>query len=402
MLTDTGLKALQPKARPYKKSDEKGLFVIVRPNGARWWRFRYRYAGREKTISLGTYPDTSLKLARQKRDEARADLAANTDPSDKRQAAKSSQSSTFETVALEWLERQQQLSPTTRKQLRQRLDSFLVPRLGRKPIRDLEAPDLLRVLRRIESNGHLETAHRVRALASRVFRYAIATGRADRDPAQDLAGALAPVKSENFAASTAPKRIGELLRAIDSYHGQPSTMYALQLAPLVFVRPGELRAAEWKEFDLDSAEWRIPGARMKMGAEHVVPLSTQAIAILEELEAHTGRGRLLFPGLRSADRPISNNTLNASLRRLGFAADEMTAHGFRTMASTRLNELGYPPDVIELQLAHAERNKVRAAYNRAERLEERRIMMQAWADYLDSLKTGADIVAIGSKSKQSA
>jgi integrase len=227
-----------------------------------------------------------------------------------------------------------------------------------------------------------------------VLRFAVASGRAKRDPAADLKGALAPVKVQSHAAIIEPKRIGALLRAIDGYQGQPAVMFALRLAPLVFVRPGELRGAEWLEFDLDAAEWRIPGTRMKMGEPHLVPLSTQAITLLEELHKHTGEGRLLFPSLRSKARPISDNTLNAALRRLGYSGDEQTAHGFRSIASTRLNELGFAPDVIELQLAHAERNKVRAAYNRAERLAERRKMMQAWADYLDGLREGGDVVAI--------
>ena len=386
MLSDATLRALKPRERQYKRADAKGLYVIVRPNGAKWWRFKYRWAGREKSLSMGTYPDTSLALARAKRDEAREQLAAGVDPSVARRAQRAAREDDFQSIADDWLERQKQLKSTTRKQLKHRLDRFLIPALGRRPITDITAPDLLRLLRRIESKGHHETAHRVRALASRVFRYAIAVGKADKDPAQELVGALEAVKSQNFAALTAPKRIGELLRAIDGYQGQPSVMYALRLAPLVFVRPGELRGAEWREFDKSAAEWRIPAARMKMGAEHVVPLSRQAIRLLSEIERLTGGGNLVFPGLRSSDRPISDNTLNAALRRLGFAADEMTAHGFRSMASTCLNETGFPPDVIELQLAHAHRNKVRAAYNRAERLEERRQMMQAWADYLDSLK----------------
>lgn len=386
MLTDRALKALRPREKPYKRADGKGLYVIVQPSGALWWRFRYRYGGREKTISLGTYPGTSLKLAREKRKAARANLSAGIDPSEKRQAEKAALENTFASVAEEWLTRQRSLKATTVKQIRRRLDAHLVPRFGRRPITEISAPDLLRVLRRIESKGHHETAHRVRALASRIFRFAIASGRADRDPAQDLAGALAPVRTKNFAAITSPRRIGELLRAIDGYQGQPAVMVALRLAPLVFVRPGELRGAEWHEFDLEAAEWRIPAARMKMDSEHLVPLARQAIEVLEDLQTTTGHGRLLFPGLRSSDRPISDNTLNAALRRLGFGADEMTAHGFRTMASTLLNEQGFPPDVIELQLAHVERNRVRAAYNRAERLEERRRMMQAWADYLDGLR----------------
>jgi integrase len=395
MLTDIALKALRPREKPYKVSDGRGLYVIVRPDGARWWRFRYHWAGREKLLSLGTYPDVSLKLARDRRDEARQLLNRGVDPSADRQAQRQAHIDTFKAVAEDWLARQRTLKPGTVAQLRRRLEVYVYPRIGRHPIATITAPELLRMLRRIEGKGNHETAHRVRSLISRIFRYAVGHGLADRDVAGDLRGLLTPVKGNNFAAITAPKRIGELLRAIDGYHGQPQVMAALRLAPLVFVRPGELRAAEWGEFDLEHREWRIPAARMKMGTEHLVPLSSQAAAILEELRLHTGEGVLLFPSLRSRARPISDNTLNGALRRLGYSGEEHTAHGFRSMASTRLNELGYPPDVIELQLAHVERNKVRAAYNRAERIAERRAMMQAWADYLDGLKSGATVTAIG-------
>lgn len=395
MLTDTALKALKPREKPYKQADGRGLSIQVNPDGSRWWRFRYRFAGKEKMLSVGTYPDTSLKAAREKRDRFRKMLAQNIDPSAKRQAERQAHADTFEAIAEEFLQQQRRsLQPGTIDQLRRRLERYVLPTLGSSPIASIAAPELLTLLRKIEGKGAHETAHRVRALVGRVFRYAIATGKADRDPTADLRGALAPVRGSNFAAITDPRRIGELLRALDGYQGQPAVMAALRLAPIVFVRPGELRGAEWAEFDFKAAEWRIPGPRMKMGAEHVVPLSRQAIAILDELKLHTGGGRLLFPGLRSRDRSISDNTLNAALRRLGFAADEMTAHGFRSMASTRLNEMGWPPDVIELQLAHTERNKVRAAYNRAERMAERRKMMQAWADYLEGLRFGANVVAI--------
>ncbi|MDB6044694.1 MAG: integrase [Gammaproteobacteria bacterium] len=274
--------------------------------------------------------------------------------------------------------------------LNSRFESHLFPYLGRQPIKSIRAQELLSVLRRAEARGTHETAHRVRALAGRVFRYAVATGRAEHDVSADLKDALAPVKTKNFAAILEPSRVGALLRAIDGYAGQPVTAPALKLAPLVFVRPGELRAAEWSEFDFEKAEWRIPGARMKMGEQHIVPLARQAIDILKALQPLTNRGRYVFPSLLTRDRPISDNTINAALRRLGYNGDEQTGHGFRSMASTLLNEQGFPPDVIELQLAHAERNKVRAAYNKAQRLGERRKMMQAWADYLDRLRAGLD------------
>jgi integrase len=261
-------------------------------------------------------------------------------------------------------------------------------------LRDIKPAHLLGVLRRLEERGVAETARRIRSLVGRIFRYAIATGRAEHDISADLRGALASVRVTHHAAITEPRRIGELLRAIDGYQGQPSTQYALRLAAYLFVRPGELRAAQWTEFDLEACEWRIPAARTKMRAEHVVALASQVVALLHELQALTGSGVLVFPSLSSTFRPLSENALNAALRRLGFGKDEMTSHGFRSMASTRLNELGYSPDVIELQLAHAERNKVRASYNKAVRLEERKNMMQAWADYLDGLRAGGRIVAI--------
>ncbi len=395
MLTDKALKALKPREKPYKRADEKGLFVIVRPDGAVWWRFKYRYGGREKGLSFGIYPDTSLKLAREKRDEARKLLAAGNDPSAKRRAEKIAQADTFEGIAREWLKmRKTGLAANTLKAAERRLERWVFPQLGTWPIRTVEPPDVLRVLRRIESFDKHETAHRVRNRISQVFRYAIATGRATRDPTADLKGALAPVPTEHRAAVVTPAEVGGLLRAIESYQGQPAVMYALRLAPMLFVRPGELRAAEWIEIDLDGTVWRIPAAKMKMDERHIVPLSTQAVAILGELKALTGTGRYLFPSLRTTQRCMSENTLNAALRRLGYAKDQQTAHGFRTIASTLLNELGFPPDLIELQLAHKPRDKVRAAYNRAERLAGRRAMMQAWADYLEGLKTGAKVTAI--------
>ncbi len=392
MLTDKALRAMKPRKKPYKISDEKGLSILVQPSGAMWWRLRYRYANREKMLSLGTYPDTSLKVARKKRDEARQQLANGIDPSAKRQAERSARADTFEAIAAEWLKQNGKLDAGTRDQYDRRVSKYVNPYLGRWAITDITAPELLKVLRRIESQGTIETAHRVRSVVSRIFRYAIATGRAERDPAADLRGAIAPVRTTNFAAIIEPKAVGALLRALDGYQGQPSVMYALRLSPLVFVRPGELRAAEWGEFDLDGAEWRIPAVRMKMDERHVVPLSRQAVALLRELQGHTGTGRLLFPSLRTRERPISENTVNAALRRMGYGKDEMTGHGFRTVASTLLNELGWHPDVIELQLAHKPRDKVRAAYNRAERLAERRSMMQAWSDYLDGLKAGPEVV----------
>jgi integrase len=387
MLTDTEIRQAKAAVAPFKLVDGAGLYLLVNPNGSRWWRFRYRFEGREKQISLGTYPDTSLKLAREKRDNARAELAAGINPSAKRQATKLARADTFGAIAREWLEQQRKkLAATTFAKAKWVLEDLLFPRLEKRPITSITPQELLGVLRLTEARGKHETAHRARQRAGQVFRYAVATGRADRDIAADLRGALAPVVTENRAAITDPRRIGQLLRAIDGYQGQPTVMAALKLAPLLFVRPGELRGAEWTELDLEGAEWRIGAERNKMREEHIVPLPTQAVAIFERLHAITGRGRLAFPSLTSRERPISENSVTAALRRMGYAGDEMTWHGFRALASTRLNEIGFAPDVIERQLQHQERNKVRAAYNRSQLLDERRKMMQAWADYLDGLR----------------
>jgi integrase len=392
-LSELKIRNAKPRERAYKIFDERGLFLLVTPTGGRLWRLRYRIGNLEKLISLGAYPDVPLKRAREKRDDARRLVADEIDPSADRKAKRAAMLVTFEGVAQEWLDLQaKSLAPETISILGSRLNSGLYPYLGSRPVGAITAQELLAALRRIEARGRHETAHRVRALAGRVLRYAVATGRAQHDVAADLKDALAPVKSKNFASVTDPVRVGELMRAIDGYTGHPVTALALKLAPLVFVRPGELRAAEWSEFDLPNAEWRIPGTRMKMGEPHVVPLACQALAILRELQPLARGGRYLFASLRTRDRPMSNNTINAALRRLGYSGEEQTAHGFRSMASTLLNEQGFPPDVIELQLAHAERNKVRAAYNKAQRLAERRKMMQAWADYLDGLRAGATVV----------
>ena len=395
MLNDTRVRSAKSREKAFKLSDERGLFLLVMPTGSRLWRLKYRVNGREKLISLGAYPDVTLKRAREKRDAARRLIADGIDPSVQRKAERAALAQSFEGVAKEWLELQtKSLAPETISILTARLDSGLYPYIGSRPISAITAQEVLSALRRIESRGRHETAHRVRALAGRVFRYAVATGRAQHDVAADLIGALAPVKSKNFASVIDPVRVGELMRAIHGYSGHPVTALALKLAPLVFVRPGELRAAEWPEFDLVNAEWRIPGERMKMGDPHLVPLSRQALAILRELQPLARGGKYLFPSLRTRDRPMSDNTINAALRRMGYTSEEQTGHGFRSMASTLLNEQGFPPDVIELQLAHTERNKVRAAYNKAQRLPERRKMMQAWADYLDGLRAGGNVVPL--------
>jgi integrase len=387
MLTETRIRAAKPRDKAYKLFDERGLYLLVSPDGGRWWRFRYALQGREKGISLGVYPDVPLKSARERRDEARRLVADGIDPSARRKAEKSALADTFEAVAREWLEmKRQALAKVTSDKRLRRFEAFLFPRLGRRPISTITAPDFLDALRRVERHGKNETAHRLRSESGQIFRYAIATGRAERDITADLRGALTPLVVKNHAAITDPAGIGQLLRAIDSYQGQQATEAALKLAPLVFVRPGELRKARWDEINLEGAEWRIPAARMKMRETHIVPLSRQAVEILRDLHSVTGPDGYVFPGLRDSNRPMSENALTAALRRMGYAGDEMTWHGFRSLACTALNEQGFPPDVIELQLAHKERNEVRAAYNKAQRLEEQRKMMQSWAEYLDVLK----------------
>lgn len=391
-LTDVEIRSARATDKPIKLFDGGGLFLSVQPNGSRWWRFKYRFQGKERMLSLGVYPDVPLKLARSRRDEARKMVADGADPSAERKAAKEARLVTFQSVAEEWLAIQvKTLATSTYDKARWMLADFVYPRIGSRPIAEITAPELLAALRAIESRGKHETAHRTKQRVGQILRYAIATGRAERDVSADLRGALVPAVTKNHAAITDPVAIGQLLRAIDGYRGQPATHAALKLAPLVFVRPGELRHAEWSEINLDAAEWRIPAPRMKMRELHVVPLATQAVEILRDMLPLTGKGRFVFPSLRTNDRPLSENTINAALRRLGYATDEMTGHGFRAMASTCLNEQGWHPDLIELQLAHAERNKVRAAYNRATRLAERRKMMQVWADHLDLLRTDPSI-----------
>ena len=408
MLSDIQIRATKPSERPVRLYDERGLYLEITTNGGRWWRFKYRFAGKEKLLSMGTYPDTPLKAARDRRDRARALLEEGVDPSEARRAEKASRSEVvvngFEAVAREWHAtiHLAQVSAGHAARTLTRLEQDVFPWLGGLPVGEIKAPQLLQTMRRIEARGAIETAHRAMQACGQVFRYAIATGRAERDPTPDLRGALEPVLVQHMAAITDPKRVGDLLRAIKSYKGMPITRAALQLAPLVFVRPGELRKAEWIEFDLDVAQWRIPAARMKRtkqeklsGTAHVVPLSRQAITILRELHPLTGHGRYLFPSPRTGERPMSDNGVLSALRRMGFPSDEMTGHGFRAMARTLLAErLNVDEAVIEAQLAHAVKDSLGRAYNRTEFLEQRRKMLQTWADYLDKLRTGAEIIPI--------
>jgi integrase len=399
-LTDTAVRSAKPAAKPLKLFDGGGMYLEVAPSGGKWWRLKYRTGGKEKRISLGVYPEVSLKDARDRRENARRLLANGVDPSEHRQAEKwrhtEATANSFEAVALEWLAK---YGPTWSAghgdKIRRRLERDIFPWIGARPVAAVTAPELLQALRRIEDRGALETAHRAHQNCSQVFRYAIATGAGGiaRDPAADLRGALPPVRQEHHASITEPKAIGELLRATAAYQGSLVTRSALRMAPYVFVRPGELRHAEWGEFNLDVAEWRIPGEKMKAKELHIVPLSVQVVEILRELQPLTGGGQYVFPGVRTNRRPMSENTVLAALRRLGYTGEQMTGHGFRSMASTLLNEQGWHKDAIERQLAHGERNKVRKAYNYAEHLPERRKMMQAWADYLDALRDERKVIA---------
>jgi integrase len=389
VLTENRVKNAKPheERKQYKLYDGRGLYLLVTPDGGRWWRFKYRLNGREKGISLGTYPDVSLKRAREKRDDARRLVADNIDPSDRRRAEKDAHADTFRAIADEWIPKQH-FSDKTLEKARWTFNDLIFPFIGNRPVTQITASEVLGLLRRLEGRGKHETAHRTKQRIGQVLRYAIATGRAERDVTADLRDALTPIKAKNHAAVTEPEKVGGLLRAIDAYAGQPAVEAALKLAPLLFVRPGELRGARWEEFRLDGEdpEWRIPAERMKMKEHHIVPLARQSVAILLNLQPVTGPDGMVFPNLRDPNRPMSEVALTAALRRMGYSGEEMTWHGFRTIASTLLNEQGFDPDVIELQLAHKERNKVRAAHNGAQRLQERRKMMQEWADYLDTLK----------------
>ena len=404
-LTDTAVRAAKPQTRTRKLFDGGGLYLEVSPAGGKWWRWKYRFGGKERRLSLGVYPDVSLKSARERRDAVRQQLSAGIDPGQARKAQKLAVAGadSFEAIAREWHTKfSSGWVESHGDRILRRFENNLFPWLGRRPVADIRAPELLSVLRRIESRGAVETAHRAMQNCGQVFRYAIATGRAERNPTGDVRGALPPPKERHHASIIEPKRIGALLRAIDAYAGFFVTKCALRLAPLVFVRPGELRKAQWPELHLAEAEWRIPADRMKMREPHLVPLSRQAVDILRELEPLTNRvssvkpnaPSFVFPSARSAERPMSENAVLAALRRMGYTKDEMTGHGFRSMASTLLHEQGWNHQVIERQLAHAERNAVSAAYNFAEHLPERRKMMQAWADYLDALKGNAEVIPL--------
>ncbi len=397
-LTDTTVKKAKAGTKARKLYDERGLFLIISRNGGKWWRFKYRFDGKEKLLSFGTYPDVNLKDARDLRDESRKQVSAGIDPGEYRKAKKYAKegrlANSFEIVAREWFNKYSiNWSPSHADRTIRRLERDVFPWIGGEPISDIDAPMMLPVIRRIEKRGALETAHRALGNCGQVFRYAVATGRAERDPSVDLRGALPPAKGKHFAAVTEPKLVAEILRAIDGYEGSLIVACALRLAPLVFVRPGELRKAEWAGIDFDNAEWRY--LVTKTETQHIVPLSRQAIEILKEIEPLTGRGRYIFPSARGKGRPMSDNAILAAMRRMGIGKEEMSGHGFRAMARTILDEvLGVRPDFIEHQLAHAVRDPNGRAYNRTAHLPERKKMMQDWADYLDKLKAGADVIPI--------
>jgi integrase len=406
-LSDTAIRTAKPGAKANKLRDGGGLYVVVNTDGSRWWRFDYRrpVTGKRNTLSLGTYPDIGLAAARARRAEVRRQLAAGIDPGEQRKAVKAagveSAANSFEAVAWEWLGvKAHGWTESHRSKQQSRLENHAFPWIGNRPISELGVPDIRPLLKRCVDSGHHEQAHRVMAAISSVFKFAIATERAERNPAADLGAALPARRKRHFPTLTDPAQIGALLRAIDGYQGSQVTAAALKLAPLTFVRPGELRGARWAEFDLDrpdGARWTIPAARRKLRKAdkedpstepHVVPLSDQATAVLRELHALTGRRELVFPGVRDSKRSMSENTVNAALRNLGYTGDVMVGHGFRHMASTLLNEMGFNPDAIERQLAHKGQG-VRAIYNLAKHLPERRQMMQAWANHLDTLRNGS-------------
>ncbi|MGD9811245.1 MAG: tyrosine-type recombinase/integrase [Sphingobium sp.] len=403
-LTDTAVRNAKPKAKPYKLGDSGGLFLLVQPSGGKLWRVKYRVDGREKKLGLGTYPEISLAAARAGRDEARKLLKGGMDPgvdkARRKLQARTEAGNTFELIAREFIEKRtaEGWSVSTQAKGEYYLD-HLKPMLGRRAVTEITPADVLAVLKDVEKRGKLETARRLLQFSSAVFRFAVATARLDSDPTRDLRGALTAPRPQHYGAIIDPMKVGELLRAIDGYKGHHVTLYALKLAPHLFVRPGELRFAEWPEIDLEAAVWTIPAGRMKMRKPHHVPLSSQVVELFKELRGLSSKhARYIFPSVRSTARAMSENTINASLRRLGYASDEMTAHGFRSTASTLLNESGkWHPDAIERALAHQDSDNVRAAYHRGAHWKERVQMAQWWSDYLDQLRKGADIVPFPEK-----
>lgn len=402
-LTDTAIRTAKAKAKSYRLSDSAGLYLEVSTAGGKLWRLKYRFAGKEKRLALGIYPDTSLKEAREKRDSARKLLGTGIDPSAFRKAAKAVgvelTTNTFEAIARQWFSlRSTKWVSSHADKVINRLERDVFPWLGQKPIKSITRKDVLTSLQRVVDRGAVESARRAGFNMAQIFQFAIDNELADRNPAANLGGALPSVETKHRAAITNTKEIGGLLRAIDGYQGSIVTKSALRLAPLVFVRPIELRSAEWNEIDLESARWTIPAEKMKMRESHIVPLSQQAIAVLKDLQPVTGNGRYVFPSAQSPKRAMSNNAVLSALRRMGYAKDEMSGHGFRAMARTVLDEvLHFRPDYIEHQLAHAVRDPNGRAYNRTSHLAERKAMMQQWADYLETLKQGGNVVPLKQK-----
>ncbi len=397
-LTDVAIRKAKAGEKTIKLYDERGLYLEVSPSGGKWWRLKYRFEGKEKRLSLGVYPDVGLKEARDRRDAARKVLADGVDPSANRKAQKAAKAdraaNSFEVLAREWYAKfVSAWGDLHRERVLRRLERDVFPWIGERPIAEITASELLTIIRRVENRGALDTAHRVLSTCGQVFRYAVATLRAERDPSVDLRGALPPADTNHFAATTDPERVAAILRDMDGYEGTFVVKSALRLAPLFFVRPGELRKAEWADVDIDAAEWRYFVTKTK--THHIVPLCTQALEILRELKPLTGRGRYVFPSARSSARPMSENAVLAAMRRMGIGKEEMTGHGFRAVARTILDEvLGVRPDFIEHQLAHAVRDPNGRAYNRTAHLAERRKMMQQWADYLDKLKIGTAVIPL--------
>lgn len=394
-LTASEAKAAAPGDKDYKLADEKGLFLLVKSNGSKYWRLKYRFEGKEKLLALGVFPEVTLAMARHERDAARLKIKQGIDPGLQRKATKRAReeaaANSFAAIANEWLEKRGEKSRSTDGRLQRLLQNDLFPRLGQLPITEITPQKLLAELRRIESRGAIETAHRAKQNASQIFRYAIATGRAERDPSADLTGALATPQGKHFAAITTPADAGRLMQAINQFQGTPIVKAALKLSALFFCRPGELRQLEWSEVNWEEQRIEIPAEKMKTREPHIIPLCNQARDILEELHTYHRRGQYVFPSARGASRPLSENGVRTALRTLGYDNDTMTPHGFRAMARTLLDEvLGYRIDWIEQQLGHAVKDVHGRAYNRTKHLEQRRKMMQHWADYLDQLAVQAD------------
>lgn len=398
-LTDTAIRNAKPADKPVRLFDGGGLYLEIAPSGGKWWRLKYRFGGKEKRYSLGVYPEVTLATARKKRDEAREKLAAGIDPGEAKKAEKRASllaaAHSFEVVARGWMdERKTTVEPAQHAKTLARMENDVFPWLGKRPIAEIDAPEILVVLKRVDGRGARFTAHRIRSEISRVFRYGIKEGHCKADPARDLVDAIPPAQTTHFASITEPEKVGEMLRAFDGFTGTFPVLCALKLAPMLFVRPGELRKAEWAQFDLDKGEWRYFVNKTK--TDHLVPLAAQAVTILRELHALTGEGVYVFPGARDRNRPMSEAAINAALRRLGYdTRTEITGHGFRAMARTILHEeLEEKPEVIEHQLAHTVPDSLGRAYNRTKFIKARRSMMQQWADYLDKLKAGAEIIPI--------